>query len=137
MQEHTSYAFHPMTLLIRHLSTDKNHIMSGLRKKTYFRLYWVNQHILHVLPFEHPIHFLLPLISKRQIPSSLLTFYISSHCTAIYIIHHTCPSDKHHQEVRKGRGGNLKLQRGSKRGVQLAGAEVSEDSTQGNTEQIH
>lgn len=31
----------------------------------------------------------------------------------------------------------LKLQRGSSRGVQLAGAEVSEDSTQRNTEQIH
>lgn len=31
----------------------------------------------------------------------------------------------------------LKLQRGSSRGVQLAGAEVSKDSTQGNTEQIH
>lgn len=59
----------------------------------------------HVLPCEYLVYFLLPLISKRQIPSSLLTFYISSHCTAIYIIHNTCPSDKH-QEVGKGRGKN-------------------------------
>ena len=59
----------------------------------------------HALPCEYLVYVLLPLISKRQIPSSLLTFYVSSHCTAIYIIHNTCPSDKH-QEVRKGRGKN-------------------------------
>lgn len=59
----------------------------------------------HVLSCEYLVYFLLPLISKRQIPSSLLTFYVSFHCTAIYIIHNTCPSDKH-QEVRKGRGKN-------------------------------
>lgn len=59
----------------------------------------------YVLLCEYPVYFLLPLISKRQIPSSLLTFYISSHCTTIYIIHNIHPSDKQ-KRLKKGRGKN-------------------------------
>lgn len=63
-----------------------------------------------------------------------MTFYISSYSTAIYTIHNTYPSEKH-QEIRAE--GKLKMKRGFNRGVQVAGVEVSEDSIQGNTEQIH
>lgn len=63
-----------------------------------------------------------------------MTFFLSSHSTAIYTIHNTHPSEKH-QEMR-GKG-KLKLKRGSNRGAQVAGVKVSEHSIQGNTEQIH
>lgn len=63
-----------------------------------------------------------------------MTFFISSHSTAIYTTHNTHPSKKH-QEMRGE--GKLKLKRGSNRGAQVAGVEASEDSTQGNTEQIY
>lgn len=63
-----------------------------------------------------------------------MTFFISSHSTAIYTTHNTYPFEKH-QEMRGD--GKLKLKRGSSRGVQVAGVKVSEDTIKGNTEQIH
>lgn len=44
-----NYSFHPMTLMIRHLSTDKDYVMAGLREKMYFRIHWVKKHIVHIM----------------------------------------------------------------------------------------
>lgn len=97
-----SYSFHPMSLMIRHLFTDKSYIKAGLRENTFQSILGKQTHTSHHELVSIQYTFFFHSFLKGRSPLISADIYISSHCTAIYIIHNTCPLDKY-QKVRKGR----------------------------------